>query len=435
MNVAEAPARSTPEKTPSGPAAAPPSGGAPVPKKRRNNAPVFIVAAVIVVALIAWYVASRPRAGAGIEASGTIEATESDLSTKVQGRLVDLRVHDGDHVTKGQVLALLERRDPTLNLAQARAAAASAGAQVAAAQAAYDVQKATFATTLAQAGEGVAIAQSNLGQAGENLSIEQDSASLAVDQAQAQLAAAQAAENHAQTALARARSLVGTGDVAQQTLDDATNQHAAAAAQLRAARDAVALADANRRNVRIRELGVRASRSQRGQSVATLESAKAEQGIVAQRQAQLLTAQAQFAQMRAALALAQDQVRETQVVAPFDGYVISHNFEVGNLIAPGSAVMTIGDLAHPYVNVYVSESELPHVKAGTHANVTIDGMPGHTYVGTVTEISTSAEFTPENVQTKQQRIEYLSFRVKIQLTDTTGSLKPGLPADAVIPPE
>jgi HlyD family secretion protein len=64
--------------------------------------------------------------------------------------------------------------------------------------------------------------------------------------------------------------------------------------------------------------------------------------------------------------------------------------------------------------------------------VTIDGVPGRTFTGTVTEISNTAEFTPENVQTKQERIEYLVFRVKIQFTDTTGTLKPGLPADAVI---
>jgi HlyD family secretion protein len=59
-------------------------------------------------------------------------------------------------------------------------------------------------------------------------------------------------------------------------------------------------------------------------------------------------------------------------------------------------------------------------------------LPGRTFTGTVTEISNTAEFTPENVQTKQQRIEYLVFRVKIQFADTSGALKPGLPADAVI---
>jgi HlyD family secretion protein len=393
--------------------------------------PLLVIAAAIIAALIAGFIVSRMRPVGAIEGSGTIEATESDLSPKVQGRLVALRVRDGDRVRKGQVLALLEQRNPKLNLDQARANVASALAQVAAAQAAYDLQKSTYATTLAQAGEGVSIAQSNLGQAGENLGIETRAASLAVDQAQAQLAAAESTYKHAETNLSRARNLAGTGDIPQRALDDATNERATAAAQLRAARDALALAEANRRNVKIRELGVRASRSQSRQSIASLESAKAGEQLVTQRRAQVLTAQAQLAQARAALALAQDQVGETQIVSPFDGYVVSHNFEVGNLIQPGSAVLTVGDLAHPYLNVYISESNLPHVKTGMNADVTIDGMPGRTFTGTVTEISNTAEFTPENVQTKQERIEYLVFRVKIQFSDTTGTLKPGLPADAV----
>jgi HlyD family secretion protein len=393
---------------------------------------LLIVVAAIVVGLVAGAILSRTRPVAGVEASGTIEATESDLSPKVEGRLVDLRVHDGDKVRKGQVVAVLEQLEPKLNLDQARANVDAARAQVSAAQAGYDLQKTSYATTLTQAAEGVSIAQSSLGQAGENLGIETRAASLAIDQAQAQLAAAQSTYDRARIDLARARSLAATGDVPRQTLDDAKNEYTTAAAQLRAANDTLALAQANRRNVQIRQLGVRASRSQRGQAVAVLESAQAERELVAQRHAQLLTAQSQLAQARAALGLAQDQVRETGIIAPFDGYVVSHNFEVGDLIASGSAVLTIGDLAHPYVYVYVSETDLPHIKTGMRADVTIDGMPGRTFVGSVTEISNTAEFTPENVQTKQERIEYLVFRIKIQFTDTTGTLKPGLPADAVV---
>jgi HlyD family secretion protein len=341
-------------------------------------------------------------------------------------------VQDGDRVRKGEVVAVLERLDPGLDLDQAQANVAAANAQVAAAQAAYELQAATYASSLAQANEGVAIAHATLGQAGENLGIERPAAALAIDQAQAQLAAAQSAYAHAQTGLVRARALVASGDMAQQSLDDATNAYAAAAAQLKTAHDAVELADADSRNVHIRQLGVRASRSQQSQSVAALDAAQAQRDLVVQRQAQVRAAQDQLAQARAALGLAQDSVRETQLVAPYDGFVISHDYEVGDLVQPGSAVMTVGDLTHPYVNVYVSESDLPHVKSGTPADVTIDGMPGRTYAGRVTEISNTAEFTPENVQTKEERIEYLVFRVKIQFTDRTGALKPGLPADAVI---
>ncbi len=397
---------------------------------------VLIVAAVLVAVLavivIAMGVSARLAPVRGIDASGTIEATESDLSPKVQGRLLELRVHDGDPVKKGQILAVLERRDPVLNLDQARANVAAALAQVTASQAAYDLQAATYQTNVSQASEGVSIARSSLGQAGENLDIEKKTAALAVDQAQAQLAAAQSTYARANTNLSRTRSLVATGDMPRQALDDATAEYATADAQLRAARDAVSLAKANSSNVQIRQLGVLASRSQHRQSIATLDSARAERELVAQRRAQVLAAKGQLGQARAAMALAQNQVDETDIVAPFAGYVISHNFEAGDLVAPGSAVMTIGDLAHPYVYVYVSETDLPHVKTGARAEISVDGLPGRQFAGRVTEISNTAEFTPENVQTKQDRIEYLVFRVKIQLHDTTGSLKPGLPVDAVI---
>jgi HlyD family secretion protein len=403
-----------------------------MPPERKRPWPLIVVAMVAAVALAAWIVVAHLPVPPGIQASGVIEATESDLSPKVQGRLIDLRVHDGDRVRTGQVVAVLEQLDPGLGLAQAQANVAAAGAQAAAAQAAYDLQEATYATSLAQANEGVAIAHASLGQAGENLGIERPAAALAVDQAQAQLAAAQAADDHAHTDLARVRSLVATGDESQQALDDAVDADASGAAQLKAARDAVALAQANRRNVAIRQLGVRASRSQQGQSLAALAAAQAQADLVAQRRAQVAAALDQLAQARAALGLAQDQLRETQLTAPYDGYVISHDVEVGDLVQAGSAVITVGDLSHPYVNVYVSESDLPRVKSGARADVTIDGMPGRTFAGRVTEISNTAEFTPENVQTKEERIEYLVFRVKIQFTDDTGSLKPGLPADAVI---
>lgn len=410
-------------------------GTSALPRARIRLRPVWLAAAVVAVAVLIGAVAlmlSRLHPVTGIEASGTIEATESDLSPKVQGRLVDLRVHDGDQVRKGEVLAVLERVDPGLNLVQARANVATARAGVEAAQAAYRLQQSTYATTLAQAGAGISAAESGVGQAGESLGLEQRGTALAVDQARAQLAAAQAAYVHARINLGRSRSLVGTGDLPRQSLDDAVNAFAGAVAGRKAATDALASAESDRRNVVIRRLAVDASRAQRLQAVAAFEAAEAGRELVAQRYAQVLTARGQLAQAQAALGLAQDQVRETVLVAPFDGYVVSHNFEVGALVQPGSAAMTIGDLSHPYLYVYVSETDLPHVKAGMPADATIDGLPNRTFGGRVTEISNTAEFTPENVQTKADRIEYLVFRVKIQFSDETGSLKPGLPADAVI---
>lgn len=392
----------------------------------------FTALAVLAIAVLSAVLLLRPHASGAIEASGTIEATQSDVAPKVQGRLTALLVRDGAAVKRGQVLAVLERLTPSLTVGQARANVEAAAAQAAGAQAAYDLERDTYQTQVAQAGEGVAIAQANLGQAGETLGIETQSAVLRVDQARAQLDAAQSAYRRATTELIRSRSLVHSGDEPQRVLDDARAQYDSTQAQVQGARAELSLAQANQRNVQIRRFGVQASGSAHRQSIAALDVARAQSQLVQQRYSQLLAARAQLAQSRATLALALDQLRETRLEAPFDGYVVSHNFEIGDLISPGSAVMTVADLVHPYLYVYIDETDLPRVKAGMHADVTIDGFPGRTYRGTVTEISNTAEFTPENVQTKEQRIEYLVFRVKIEFTDKTGTLKPGLPADAAI---
>ncbi len=422
--------------------------GKPSPERDwRRLRTLAIVAAIGLVALviIAAVVISRLRTPSGIEASGTIEATQADVGPKVMGRLVQLRVRDGDRVRAGSVVAVLERRDPTLNLDQARAAVATAQAQVAVARSAYDLQLETYRNTLAQAQSGMHIAGSRVSQANENLGLQARSVEVGLEQAQAQLHAARSERAAAAATLERnradyerARSLTSTGDMAVATLDAARMAYVSAReklasdeASVRQAEAAVTLARENARTVEIRRLDVAASQAQAEQSLTSVRSAQSDWSLVQERRAQVDAATNALAQARSAYALAASQVDETMIRAPFDGVVLSHNVEVGDLVSVGSAVMTIGDLQHPYIRVYVGETQLPRIKPGQRARVTVDGLPDRVFIGTVTEISNTAEFTPSNVQTKEQRVE-LVFGVKIVFTDRTGLLKPGLPADAVI---
>jgi HlyD family secretion protein len=393
---------------------------------------VFILIAVVVLGALGWYVANSIRPRTTIQASGTIEATESSVASKVSGRLLDLHVRDGDRVRAGQVIATLEQRDPGLGVDQARANVVAASGQVTAAQAAYELERRTYETTLAQASSGVQIASARVGQADENLALESHTASLAIDQAQANERSAQAAYDRANIGFTRAKALVASGDEPQQMLDDATAALTEASARLQSAHDALALAQTQQHTVAIRQLDVRSSQLTRMQSRDALAAAHAQAQLVAQRAAQLEASRAALAQAQGTLGLASDQLHETQLRAPFDGTIISHTNEVGDLIQPGATVLVVGDLTHPYVNIYVSETDLPHIKTGMHADVRIDGIPNRTFDGIVTEIGQSAEYTPENVQTREERIQYLVFRVKLQFVDTSGTLKPGLPADATI---
>ena len=167
----------------------------------------LMVVLALAAAIAAKMIVTNLSPPATIQASGTIEATESDIAPKVQGRLIGLRVRDGDRVTKGEPVAILEQVDPGLDLDQARANVAAAAAQVGVARAAYDLQRDSYQTTLEQAREGVSIAHSRFGQAGENLGIETHTASLQVDQAEAQLRTATATYDKAGIDLSRARSL------------------------------------------------------------------------------------------------------------------------------------------------------------------------------------------------------------------------------------
>jgi len=113
------------------------------------------------------------------------------------------------------------------------------------------------------------------------------------------------------------------------------------------------------------------------------------------------------------------------------GVVVAKNAEVGDLVGVGAPVVTVADLSQVYLRVFVSESDLARVKLGQPVDVRVDGFSGRTFRGTVDQINSSAEFTPRNVQTKEERVK-LIFGVKVALPNPDGVLKPGLPADAVI---
>ena len=109
--------------------------------------------------------------------------------------------------------------------------------------------------------------------------------------------------------------------------------------------------------------------------------------------------------------------------------VLSKNIEPGEYVAPGTPVVTVGDLVHVWLRAYIEELDLKRVKPGQKATVSIDS--GDEYQGRVSFIAQEAEFTPKNVQTQKERVK-LVYRIKIDVTNPDMELKPGMPADAVI---
>ena len=149
------------------------------------------------------------------------------------------------------------------------------------------------------------------------------------------------------------------------------------------------------------------------------------------RKEEITAAENRVQQTRAALAASEERLKDTTIYAPFSGVILRKNIELGETVAPGIPLYTIGDLENPWIKVYVKEDKLGHVKIRQKAKVTTDSYPGKTYEGTVTFISSEAEFTPKYVQTQEERVK-LVFGVKVMLKNINDELKPGMPADVKI---
>jgi len=140
---------------------------------------------------------------------------------------------------------------------------------------------------------------------------------------------------------------------------------------------------------------------------------------------------AQLEQARAALRTSVVRLNDTVLLSTANGVVLERNAEPGETVAPGQTVLTIGELDRPWIKVYVKETKLGLVQLGQKARISADTYPGSVYDGTVTFISSEAEFTPKNVQTREERVK-LVFGVKVTVTNRNSELKPGMPADVRI---
>jgi HlyD family secretion protein len=121
----------------------------------------------------------------------------------------------------------------------------------------------------------------------------------------------------------------------------------------------------------------------------------------------------------------------TALRAPFTGVVLVRQAELGEVVSPGTPIVTLADLDHLWARVYVPETDLGKVHWGQVVDVRTDTYPDRIYHGRVSFISSEAEFTPKSVQTEKERVT-LVYRVKVDVENPNRELKPGMPADVDI---
>jgi len=279
---------------------------------------------------------------------------EVDVASLQGGRIVRLRVDEGDSVRTGDTLAVLDRGDLVAALAEQAARAQSANA--------------TFKDLQSGARPEEVLA------------------------ARAQLAAAQADQRLAESTFERTAKLAASKVVSQQDLDAARSQRDAANAKAKAAAE----------NLRLQETGFR--------------------------QHQVSAARDAAAAAAAQLAGAQSRASELVLVSPIDGVVMLKNFDAGEVVQPGAAIVTLGNPDSLWMRVYLGAPKLLDVKLGQAVAVRPIGAK-RDFDGRVVEIASQAEFTPRAALTESEQAN-LVFGVKVALAPTGGVLKAGLPADA-----
>lgn len=219
-------------------------------------------------------------------------------------------------------------------------------------------------------------------------------------------------------------------------------ERASAKQGLEAARNAVLADEADKR---LRDLDWQRNRPLLRQGVISqaefdrVDTARKLSDAALQRDRALATARAREVDVaRATARTAREQLRLARILlgytvlrAPFAGVILVRHAELGEVMLPGTPVVTLADLDHVWLRAYVRETDLGRIRWGGAATIRTDTYPDRHYTGRISFISSQAEFTPKSVETHAERVT-LVYRIRIDVDNPAHELKPGMPADATV---
>ncbi len=428
---------------------------------KQNRGIILIVALIVVVAGAAVLLSSGQLAGvqeslglnvtgalAGkptVEASGTIEAEEVSITGEVGGQVTDVLADEGNVVKAGDVLVRLDEALVLARMGEAHAAIRVAQAnleEVKAGARPEEIAGAEATLAQAQAARDGAKRAWELAQEMLDNPLELDAQ---IHNARNKLTLAEKGVEQAQAAIKLAE--VQRDQYKNDLSDQGKTSYRAGQLQVQAAEAGLAAAQAAHDGARIALNGLSAMRAdpiairtQVNQAQAEYESAVANAEaaqaaldtlLAGPSDEEIAVAEAQVQQAEAALGLLEVQRDKLTLYAPRNGMITTRNVHTGETVRPGSTLMTLADLSEVTLKVFVPETQIGLVKLGQAVRVTVDSYPGQVFEGQVSYISPRAEFTPKNVQTKEERVNTV-FAVKVAIPNPDMHLKPGMPADAVM---
>jgi HlyD family secretion protein len=379
---------------------------------------IVIVALAAVGIAVALAFRTRSQPDNRIRISGNIELTQVNIAFKISGKLIERAVDEGDVVKKGIVVARLDKDQLLRQREREQAALAQAQSQLAEAGTTVEWTKQSQAHDLDQRRADLAQAQAHLRE------LEAGSRPQEIQESSAAVEAARTAAVQAQKDWERAQVLYKRDDISASQYDQYRKNAESAAASLRQAQERFAMVREGPRKEEIE-----AARAQVARAAASIKWAEAQRLDVTRKQEDVVSRRADIERERAQVGLIDSQLGDTVAASPIDGVVLVKSANVGEILAPGTTVMTIGDIDHPWLRGYINERDLGRVKLGTKAKISTDSYPGKVYWGRVSFIASEAEFTPKQIQTSEERLK-LVYRIKIDVDNPQHELKSNMPADA-----
>ncbi len=341
--------------------------------------------------------------------SGTIETREIHVGSKVGGRITEALVQEGQEIQAGQTIARFDIADVEARRLQAEARIAQQQARL------ERLERGARPEEKAQARAATETARANL-EAIRNWPRPEE-----IEQARASLAAAEADLNDAEVSFQRASRLYSTGDASKQELDSARFRSDNARARRDAEKKRLDLLLNGSRKEDIRAAEERFRQAQEAERLV----------FAGPRAEEIADARAQLAEAEARLQEIKVQIAEGEVKSPANAVVEVLPVRPGDLVAPNQTIARLLEKDQIYIRVYVPEPQLGLIKVGQKARIKVDSFPDRAFDGVIEQINTQGEFTPRNVQSRNER-NHLVFGVKVRIDNREGLLKPGMAADVTL---
>lgn len=392
---------------------------------------IIIMPALIIIVLISIYIFNSMQkngsaivyadGGTYIESSGVVKNSSISLSSEVTGTIVENKVKEGDIIKKGTVIAIIENTSLQNQYDQALMNFQVTEKTIEALKNSIDSLSLQNIDVIQQAQNAYLATEAEYHKVLDGASIDE------IKQAEETSNQAKTNLDFMKTNLDRSKELLNQQAISQSKYDEALKSYNVVEAQYNAAVSQLNLIKSG-----ATENTVKAAENKMLQAKAGYELAISNGNTqLSQLQGQLEIAKVQLEQSKNIVEQTKRELQKLTIKSPIDGIVNSLLIENGEFVSVGKLVAEIYNPENVEIKTYVSEANIGHIVVGQDTNIFIDSHNDKTYSGKVTRINNTAEFTPKNIQTKEERVNTV-FEVTVEALDSEGAIKPGMPVDVNI---